>query len=293
MQQPLVSIVTPCLNAARFIEETIQSVLAQDYPAIEYIVMDGGSNDGTLDILKRYQGRLRWLAAKDDGQADAVNRGFALTQGEIFAFLNADDTYLPGAVARAVEGFARKPEPAVVYGDAWYVDDTGKRLGRYPVEPYDPDRLERRCIICQPAAFIRRNVFAAARGLDSRLRFAMDYDLWIRLAQAHSLVKVDTELANSRLHADAKTVGQQSAAMRETIQVLRRHYGYAPFNWVYGYFHNRRGGQALAAAPPGVSLASAAPALAWGLGCNWRHPIRYFRDVLGTAKEGIVCVSQL
>src|SRR5215469_4305509 len=156
MQQPLVSIVTPCLNAARFIEETIQSVLAQDYPAIEYIVMDGGSNDGTLDILKRYQGRLRWLSAKDKGQADAVNRGFALTQGEIFAFLNADDTYLPGAVALAVEGFARKPEPAVVYGDAWYVDETGKRLGRYPVEPYDPYRLERRCIICQPAAFIRR-----------------------------------------------------------------------------------------------------------------------------------------
>lgn len=291
MPQPLVSIVTPCLNAARFVEETIESVLRQDYPAVEYIVMDGGSTDGTIDILKRYEGRLQWHSAKDNGQADAVDRGFELTRGEIFAFLNADDTYLPGAVSRAVEAFARKPEPAVVYGDAWYVDDSGKRLSRYPVEPYDPDRLERRCIICQPASFIRRDVFAAARGLDARLRFAMDYDFWIRIA-GHEFVKLDADLATSRLHADAKTVGQQSAAMRETIQVLRRHYGYAPFNWIYGYFHNRRSRQALASAPPRLSLASAAPALAWGLGCNWRHPIRYFRDVLGTAREGIACASQ-
>lgn len=291
MPQPLVSIVTPCLNAARFVEETIESVLRQDYPAVEYIVMDGGSTDGTIDILKRYEGRLQWHSAKDNGQADAVDRGFELTRGEIFAFLNADDTYLPGAVSRAVEAFARTPEPAVVYGDAWYVDDSGKRLSRYPVEPYDPDRLERRCIICQPASFIRRDVFAAARGLDARLRFAMDYDFWIRIA-GHEFVKLDADLATSRLHADAKTVGQQSAAMRETIQVLRRHYGYAPFNWIYGYFHNRRSRQALASAPPRLSLASAAPALAWGLGCNWRHPIRYFRDVLGTAREGIACASQ-
>jgi len=292
MAQPLVSIVTPCCNAARFIEETIESVLRQDYPAIEYIVMDGGSSDGTLDIVKRYEGRLRWHSAKDDGQADAVNRGFGLTTGDIFAFLNADDTYLPGAVARAVEGFARHPEAAVVYGDARHVGQDGSRIGPYPVEPFDAARLERRCLICQPAAFIRRAAFAACGGLDARLRFAIDYDLWIRLARTHRLVKIDAELATSRLHADAKTVGQQSAAMWETIQLLRRHYGYAPFNWVYGYFHNRRSRQGLASEPPRLSLASAAPALAWGLGCNWRHPIRFFRDVLGTAMEGIACASQ-
>jgi len=254
--------------------------------------MDGGSTDETLDILKRYDGRFEWRSAKDNGQADAVNRGFEMARGEIFTFLNADDTYLPGAVSRAVEAFARNPGAAVVYGDAWHVDAEGNRLGRYPVEPYDPRRLERRCMICQPAAFIRRDAFAAAHGLDARLRFAMDYDLWIRLAQTRKLVRIDAELANSRLHAGAKTVAQQAAAMRETIQVLRRHYGYAPFNWVYGYFHNRRSRQALALAPPRLSLASAAPAVAWGLGCNWRHPIRYFRDVLGTAREGIACASR-
>jgi glycosyltransferase involved in cell wall biosynthesis len=288
MPQPLVSIVTPCFNAARFIEETIESVLAQDYPALEYIVMDGGSTDGTLDILKRYEGRLRWHSKNDSGQADAVNRGFELSHGEIFAFLNADDTYLPGAVAHAVEAFTRHPETAVVYGDAWYVDENGRRTGRYPVERYDPDLFARRCYICQPAAFIRRRVFEAARGLDARLRYAMDYDLWIRIAE-FEFVKVDFDLATSRLHAGAKTVSEQAAAMRETIQVLRRHYGYAPFNWIYGYIHNRRSGEPVAAAPPRISLASAAPALAWGFGCNWRHPIRYLRDVLGTAREGIAC----
>jgi glycosyltransferase involved in cell wall biosynthesis len=291
MPPPLVSIVTPCLNAARFMEETIESVLSQDYPALEYIVMDGGSTDGTLDILKRYEGRLQWRSAKDNGQADAINRGFELTSGEIFAYLNADDTYLPGAVRCAAEAFAQYPRAAVIYGDAWHVDENGQRLGRYPVERFDQRRLARRCFICQPAAFIKRSGFAEAHGLDTRLRFAMDYDLWIRIAR-FDFVKIDAALATSRLHAGAKTVGQTAAAMHETIEVLRRHYGYAPFNWVYGYIHQRRSGQALAAAAPRLSLVSAAPALAWGLGYNWRHPIRYCRDVLGTAREGIAWASQ-
>jgi glycosyltransferase involved in cell wall biosynthesis len=296
---PLVSIVTPCFNAARFLEETIESVLGQEYPALEYVVMDGGSTDGTLEILKRYEGRLEWRSEPDNGQADAVNRGFELTHGEIFAFLNADDTYVPGAVARAVEGFARNPEAAVIYGDAWHVDENGKRISRYPVEEFDAKRLARRCIICQPAAFIRREAFAGAHGLDARLRFSLDYDLWIRLASrqnttggATGLVKMEAELACSRLHKDAKTVGQTEAALHETIEVLRRHYGYAPFNWVYGYVHHRLSGESLAASAPRVSLASAGRALLLGLGYNWRHPIRYCRDVLATAGEGAAWASQ-
>jgi glycosyltransferase involved in cell wall biosynthesis len=287
---PLVSIVTPCFNGARFIEQTIESVLAQNYPAIEYIVMDGGSTDRTLEILRRYEGRLEWRSENDRGQADAVNRGFALTQGEIFTFLNADDTYLPGAVSRAVEGFARNPDAAVVYGDAWHVDESGRRMARYPVEPFDPRRLARRCIICQPAAFIRRDAFARCGGLDADLRFALDYDLWIRLAPS-GLVHIDAELACSRLHPDAKTVGQTAAAIEETIEVLKRHYGYAPFNWVYGYAHHRLTGQPLAAVRPRMSVASAGSALALGLGYNWRHPVRFCRDVLASAREGIASAS--
>jgi hypothetical protein len=227
-----------------------------------------------------------------------VNRGFDLTRGEIFAFLNADDTYLPGALARAVEGFNRYPEAAVIYGDALHVDENGRAIARYPVEPFDGERLARRSIICQPAAFIRREAFAACGGLDARLRFALDYDLWIRLARRHSpaprhsLVKIDSFLATSRLHAAAKTVGQTGDAMRETIEVLKRHYGYAPYNWIYGYAHHRLSGQALAAETPRLSLASAGAATVLGLRHNWRHPIRYCRDVLATAREGVACSSQ-
>src|SRR5579871_3122093 len=112
-QVPLVSIVTPSLNMGRFLEETILSVLEQDYPHVEYLVMDGGSSDGTLETLRRYDGRLRYISAPDSGQADAVNRGFAQTSGPIFAFLNADDTYLPGALSAVVQAFQDHPEAAV------------------------------------------------------------------------------------------------------------------------------------------------------------------------------------
>src|SRR5262245_2696181 len=145
---PLVSIVTPTLNSDRFLEDTIRSVIAQEYAHVEYIVMDGGSSDRTLDILQQHAHLLRFVSAPDGGQADAVNRGFALTTGEILAFLNADDAYLPGAIAAAVDAFAAYPEAAVVYGEAMYVADNGSVPGPYPVEPFDRAALARRCFIC-------------------------------------------------------------------------------------------------------------------------------------------------
>src|SRR5208283_1258809 len=134
---PLVSIVTPCRNAARFIGETVRSVLDQDYPDVEYLIMDGASTDGTLDVLAPYRTRLGVVSAPDHGQADAVNRGFAQTCGAIFAFLNADDLYHAGAIRAAVEAFATHPEAAAVYGEARYIDESGRPVGKYPVEPFD------------------------------------------------------------------------------------------------------------------------------------------------------------
>jgi glycosyltransferase involved in cell wall biosynthesis len=285
MCRPLVSIVTPCLNAGRFIEETILSVLTQDYPRIEYVVMDGGSTDGTLEILSRYGNRLRYFSGPDGGQAAAVNHGFDVTHGEIFAFLNGDDTYAPGAISSAVAAFDRAPDAAVVYGEASYVDEAGRVIGRYPVEPFRPDRLARRCIVCQPAAFIRREAFAGMGRLDERLRFALDYDLWIRIARRYPLVKFDSLVANSRLHAEAKTVSQTSAAMRDTMAVLQRHYGYVPYNWIYGYSHHLLTGQPVAAELPDPSLVSAGYSFFLGWRYNWRHPLCYWRDILSTAKE--------
>ena len=285
-QGPLVSIVTPSLNMGGFIEETIRSVVEQDYPRIEYVVMDGGSTDRTLEILERYDGRVRYASGPDGGQADAVNRGFAGTSGELFAFLNADDTYLPGAVAAVVQAFAEHPDAAVVYGEAWYVDEGGGRIAPYPVESFDAGNLQRRCFICQPAAFFRREAFEATM-LNSRLRFALDYDLWIRMAGRYPAVKIDRPLATLRVHDQAKTMKETGPAMLETLSVLQRHYGYVPFNWIYGYGHHRLRGQPVAVDKPRPAWLSACYALALGARYNWRHPVRYWRDVLATAVRGL------
>jgi glycosyltransferase involved in cell wall biosynthesis len=155
-QLPLVSVITPCLNMGEFLEETIQSVLSQDYPHIEYIVMDGGSTDRTLQILEKYKDRLCYKSRPDRGTADAVNRGFALSEGAFFAWLSADDTYLPSAVSAAVRALTDNPQAGAVYGEAWWVDASGKTIARYPTRPFDRELLGEECFICQPATFIRR-----------------------------------------------------------------------------------------------------------------------------------------
>jgi len=286
-QEPVVSVVTPCLNMGPFLDETVRSVLDQDYPDIDYLVMDGGSTDGTLEILEGYNGRLRYVSERDRGQADAVNRGFGLTRSAIFTFLNADDTYLPGAVSAAVRAFADHPEAGVVYGDAWHVAEDGSPIAPYPVESFDRENLERRCFICQPAAFFRREAFASVGMLDVDLRFAFDYDLWIRMARRYEMVRIDRYLATVRHHRRTKTMSESGAAMRETIAVLQRHYGYVPFNWVYGYSHHRLTGQAVAVERPRAALSSVCYSLALGARYNWRHPLRYCGDIVATARRGL------
>lgn len=240
---PLVSIVTPCRNAAQFIEETIASVLAQDYPRIEYIVMDGGSTDGTLDILRRFEGRLRWVSGHDRGAADAINRGFSISYGEIFAYLNADDLYLPGAVSTAVRALEDHPESAVVYGDAWWIDESGDRIAPYPVRDFDRALLSRECFICQPASFLRHGAFENVGGMDPDVDLTFDYELWMRLSRTYTMRRIPETLALSRMHRSNKSLGQRREVFRETFRVLRRHYGYVPFQWIYGYLCYRADGR--------------------------------------------------
>jgi glycosyltransferase involved in cell wall biosynthesis len=129
---PKVSIITPSFNQAGFIERTIQSVLSQDYPNIEYLVIDGGSNDETLEVLKKYEGRLQWISEKDSGQSEAINKGYRMATGEILTWLNSDDTLLPGAVSKAVAYFDEHPDVMMIYGEGYIIDENDKVKQRFP-----------------------------------------------------------------------------------------------------------------------------------------------------------------
>ena len=235
--RPLVTIVTPSFNQGRFIRETIESVLAQSYPEIEYLVMDGGSTDETLAVLRSYGGRLAWVSERDRGQADAINKGWRRTRGAIVAFLNSDDLYLPGAVEHAVEYLTGHPEVGAVYGEGYHVDEQGKVIERYPSEPFDMARLEETCFICQPTVFLRRELVERVGYLDESLRYCMDYDLWIRAARVAPFGFTPHYLAATRVHAETKTLGQRVPAHAEIMTMIRRHFGHVSANWVYAYAH--------------------------------------------------------
>lgn len=282
-QLPMVSVITPCLNAERFLEETILSVLSQDYPRVEYLVMDGGSADATLDILGKYEGRLRFISGRDGGVADAINKGFALTAGAIVTWLNADDVYLPGAIGKAVRALAANPGAAAAYGEGQWMDADGKDICRYPTSPTcDFDALGRECCICQPACFMRREAAEAAGLLDASLRVSFDYDLWIRLSKAYPLAYVPELLAKSRMHRENKTLAQRRAVFEESIGLLSRYYGYVPVPWVYGQLCYRRDGRDQFFEPLRHSVLTYLRALGVGLRYNRAHHGKYFRQWLAT-----------
>jgi glycosyltransferase involved in cell wall biosynthesis len=227
MDKPLVSIITPCYNHARFLEAAIRSVLNQDYPRIEYFLVDGGSTDGSVDIIKKYADRLAWWVSEADrGQTDAINKGFARARGEIFAWLNSDDTYEPGAIAEAVTFLQSSPEAGLVYGDANFIDETGRVTGRFPAAQTDFRRLRRGYVhIPQQASFFRANLWKKVGPLDPSFFFAMDYDLWVRLARLTPLQYVPRTWANFRLHTAGKTFADDDRCWPEMIRVHRREGG--------------------------------------------------------------------
>lgn len=236
---PLVTVVTPSLNQGRFIRQTIESVLTQPYPALEYVVIDGGSTDGTLEILAGYGDRLTWVSEPDGGQAAAINKGWRRARGSVLAYLNSDDTYLPGAVARAVAALQAHPEAGAVYGDGYHTDERGTVTAPYPTEPFRLDRLAETCFICQPTVFIRRGVLEEVGLLDESLHYCLDWDLWIRIARRAPFVYVPGYLATTRLHTGAKTLRERAPVHAEGLTVLRRHFGRVTTRWTYAYAEAR------------------------------------------------------
>jgi glycosyltransferase involved in cell wall biosynthesis len=224
---PLVTIVTPSYNQAHFLEDTICSVLAQDYPRIEYIIIDGGSTDGSLEIIQRYAENLAWWVSEPDrGQTDAINKGFNRAKGEILAWLNSDDTYLDGAIYQAVAFLSNNSDVGMVYGDANLIDEQGEIIGRFPAKQTDLRRLMRGYVhIPQQASFFRNDLWHKVGPLDPTFFFAMDYDLWVRLAKIAPIRYYPRLWANFRLHGGAKTVAADDRCWPEMVRVHRREGG--------------------------------------------------------------------
>lgn len=236
---PLVSIVTPSYNQGDFIEETIRSVIAQDYPRIEHIVMDGGSTDKTLSILRKYEGRLEWSSGRDKGQTDALNKGFGKAKGEVFAWLNSDDIYYPGAVSKAVAAFRANPGAKMVYGNGNYIDTRSGKIGEYPTLPFDYEELAESNYICQPSAFFTAEAFREAGGLDEGLDYVMDYDLWVRICRGSRAVYIPELLGALRIHPASKTTAQSVKTYEEMLKTAKKHFGRVGGALIYGYACNR------------------------------------------------------
>ena len=221
---PKVSIVTPSFNQATFLEMTIRSVLEQDYENIEYIIIDGGSTDGSKEIIQKYAHKLAyWQSEKDKGQTDALNQGFARATGEILAWLNSDDVLYPGAVSAAVRKLAHHPEAAMVYGDCEWINADNQVIGRFPAAQTDLKKLRRGYVhIPQQASFFRADLSRKVGPLDESFYFAMDYDLWTRLASHAPLLYVPEVWAGFRLHEGAKSIAEDDRCWPEMLRVHYR-----------------------------------------------------------------------
>jgi glycosyltransferase involved in cell wall biosynthesis len=217
----LVSIITPSYNQAPYIEQTIQSVLRQDYPRIEYILIDGGSTDNSFEIIEKYADRLAyWISEKDSGQAEAINKGFRRARGEILAWLNSDDYYLPNTISAVVKCFDENPDVVMVYGDMLAVDGNGRTTNILKYKQLSLEDLLCFQIIGQPSVFFRRSALEKVGPLDTTFHFMLDHHFWIRLAQQGRILHVPQTWSAARYHAGAKNRARAAEFGLEAFRVL-------------------------------------------------------------------------
>lgn len=231
-RKPSISVVVPSFNQGPFIRETLESLFAQAYPELEVIVVDGGSTDGTLGVLQDYGDRIRWVSESDDGQADAIRKGFSMARGEWLTWLNSDDLQTDNALHRVADCIAQHPKSEVVAGRGHYVAEDGTYLRPYPTIRIQgqsvnvQDELFEKGYVAQPSVFYRKDAYERVGGVDATLRYVMDYDLWVRFARAGcSFAFIDADISANRWHDGAKTASQPLALLAEFIATQRRHYG--------------------------------------------------------------------
>jgi glycosyltransferase involved in cell wall biosynthesis len=232
VKYPKISLVTPSLNQGKFIEETIQSVLSQNYPNLEYLVMDGGSSDNTVTILKRYSTQLKWVSEKDDGQTDAINKGLRMASGDILAYLNADDLLLPGTLLRVAQLFMEHPKAMWLTGQCRIIDESNREI-RKLITMYKnmwlrlrhPSILLITDYISQPATFWRASVVNDVGDMDNSLHYTMDYDYWLRLYSKYPPLFVPEYLAAFKIHPQSKTTstGHKDVFVEEELSVIQRY----------------------------------------------------------------------
>jgi len=234
-----ISVVTPSYNQGAFLGRTLASVASQSHRPHEHLVFDGGSTDESVDVLKAAGNGVRWVSRPDGGQADAVNQGLQTASGEVIAWINSDDVYYPGTFAKVAAAFAADPNLDVVYGAADHIDLFDRAFEAYPTTFWDPELLRQTCFICQPALFFRRRVVERVGLLDAGLRYCMDYNYWLRLADAGChFAYLNDKLAGSRLYADNKTLSDRPAVHKEIAEMFKAYEGHVPLRWIFAYAHH-------------------------------------------------------
>ena len=219
----LVSIVTPSYNQAPFLEQTILSVLTQDYPNIEYIIIDGGSTDGSVGVIRKYEDRVAyWVSEPDKGQADAINKGWARCTGDIVAFLNSDDYYVADAIKTVADVFHAHPNVDVVYGQGIWVSENGIPQQQTNIHINAQQMLDGLLSVPQPAAFVRRRVIDQIGLLDTGLHFGLDKEFYLRAIANFEALSLDVPLACMRLHAGSKSVSSATKFAPEMLRIAQK-----------------------------------------------------------------------
>ncbi|WP_075063248.1 glycosyltransferase family 2 protein [Ornatilinea apprima] len=228
---PRVSIVTPSYNQAQYLEDTIRSVLEQGYPNLEYIIVDGGSTDGSVDIIRKYEHKLAWwVSEKDEGQGDAILKGIGHASGEVIAWINSDDYYLPGAVLQAASVLKTHADVGLVYGDVVSLNGKGRPINVQRLPDYGLQDLMSFHIIGQPSVFMRRAVYEKVGGIDPRFHYLLDHQLWLKMAAEAKIYHLPALWSAARYHADAKNVALAARFGREAYQIVDWMAGSEPFS---------------------------------------------------------------